>query len=426
MNESFLHYLWQFQYFQKYDLQTSEGEAINIIKQGIHNTDSGPDFSQAKIKIGDIEWAGNVEIHVKSSEWYSHKHEQDAAYENVVLHVVWENDKAVYRKDKSLLPTLELKDRTDELLLSSYKKLVNSSSAIACEKNFGSVDPIIHLAMLDKALMQRLETKSLVVTELLQENKGDWEETTYQWLAKAFGFKVNSDPFFELAKAVPFKIIQKQKNILEIESLLFGVAGMLVTKTKEEYITALFDEYQFLKKKFKLEPSELSHTQWKFLRLRPSNFPTIRIAQFAAILHQHKNIFSKLMGSESLNALAEIFSLPQSSYWQKHYRFGKPAKGMVPELGQSSIENIVINTVVPLLVAHGKAKDDQAYIDRAVNLLQQIPGEQNTITKGWDEIGLKIKTAFDSQGSIELYNNFCKKRQCLNCSIGVAILKPNR
>ncbi len=424
MNESFLHYIWQFQYFQKIDLQTSQGEVINIVKQGIHNTDSGPDFSHAKIKIENIEWAGNVEIHVKSSEWYTHKHEQDAAYENVVLHVVWENDKPVYRKDQSLLPTLELKGRVDESLLASYKKLVNNPATIACEKKFSAVDSIVQLSMLDRALMQRLETKSILVTELLQANTGDWEETCYQWLARAFGFKVNSEPFFELAKAVPFKILLKQENILEIEALLFGVAGMLVTKTKDEYITSLFDEYQFLKKKFKLEASELSHTQWKFLRLRPANFPTIRIAQFATILHHHKNIFSQLIEIKNIDEVSQLLSLSQSRYWQKHYRFGKPAKGVVPALGQSSIENIVINTVVPLLVAYGKTKDDQDYIDKAVNLLQQIPGERNTITKGWEEIGLNVKTAFDSQASIELFNNFCKKRQCLNCSIGVAILRP--
>jgi hypothetical protein len=424
MNESFLHYVWQFQYFHKGDLQSCEGEKISILKQGVHNTDSGPDFSQAKIKIENIEWAGHVEIHVKSSEWYNHKHEKDEAYENVILHVVWENDKPVYRKDKTLMPTLELKNRVENTLLDSYKKLVNNPASIACEKKFSSVSSIVHYAMLDKALMQRLEFKAAAVTELLQTNRGDWEETTYQWLLKAFGFKVNSDPFSELAKAVPFKIIQKHTQLLEVEALLFGTAGMLVAKTKDEYITALFDEYKFLKKKFKLENEELSHAQWKFLRLRPSNFPTLRIAQVASILHQHKNIFSKLTETENVKDLAKIFTASHSAYWQKHYRFGKPAKKTVPPLGESSIENLMINTVAPLLVAYGKAKDEQSYIDRAVDLLLQIPAEQNAITKGWEELGLKIKTAFDSQASIELYNNFCKKRQCLNCSVGIAILKP--
>lgn len=426
MNESFLHYIWQFQYFDKTDLQLATGEKLSIIKQGIHNTDAGPDFGNTQIKIENISWAGHVEIHVKSSEWYNHRHEQDIAYENVVLHVVWENDKPVYRQDKTRLPTLELKNRVDESLLHSYKKLVNSSSDIACEKSIHAVEPIVQLSMLDKALMQRLEAKSKLVSELLNSNRGDWEETTYQWLAKAFGFKINSDPFFELAKAVSFKTLQKQKSLLEKEALLFGVAGMLTTKTKDEYITSLYDGYQFLKKKFKSDEVELSPAQWKFLRLRPANFPTIRIAQFASILHHHQNIFSKLMEAEYATSLSKIFSTHQSSYWLKHYRFGKPAKGKVAELGQSSIENLIINTVAPLLVAYGKAKDDQAYIDKAVEFLNQIAGEQNKITRQWQGLGLKIKTAFDSQACIELYNNFCKKRQCLNCNIGISILKPGR
>ena len=224
MNESFLHYIWQFQYFDKKDLLLATGEELLILKPGNYNTDAGPDFGNAQVRIEDINWAGHVEIHVKSSEWYNHKHELDLAYENVVLHVVWENDKPVYRQDKTLLPTLELKNRIDEALINSYKKLVNSSSDIACEKNIHSVDPIVQLSMLDKALMQRLEAKSRVVTELLNSNRGDWEETTYQWLAKAFGFKINSDSFFELAKAIPFKILQKQKSPLEKEALLFGAA----------------------------------------------------------------------------------------------------------------------------------------------------------------------------------------------------------
>lgn len=424
MNESFLHYIWQFQYFNKVDLLTSGEEKISVLRPGFHNTHAGPDFLQSKIKIDNIEWAGHVELHVKSSEWYNHRHEQDGAYENVILHVVWENDKPVYRKDNTLLPTLELKKRVDTSLIQSYRKLVESSSEVACERNFHSVDTIVHLSMLDKALMQRLETKSDLVSKLLEGNQGDWEETCYQWLAKAFGFKTNSDAFFDLSRSMPFKIIQKHNSLQQKEALLFGVAGMLSTKTKNEYITALYGEYQFLRKKFKLAEAELNPSQWKFLRLRPANFPTVRIAQLASILHQQKSIFSKLIETEDVSELIKIFSTVQSAYWQEHYRFGKPAKGKVPSMGIASIENLIINAVAPMLVAYGKAKDETIYIERAVHLLQQLPGESNKITRLWDELGLKMKTAFDSQAGIELYNNFCKKRQCLNCSVGVALLKP--
>jgi hypothetical protein len=425
MNESFLHYLWQFQYFEKTNLLSSDGEGLTVLKTGLPNSNAGPDFFNAKIKIGELEWVGNVEIHIKSSDWFAHHHEKDAAYDNVILHVVWDNDKPVLRNGTTI-PTLELKNRVDPALLHEYKKLVNSSFSIACQKTFRQADDLIKLSMLDKALMQRLEAKANQVSELLKFNKNDWEETTYQLLAKHFGFKVNGDPFFQLSKSLSYKTIQKQNGITQVEALLFGQAGMLETKTKDEYITLLFREYHLLEQKYALTELKMSHSQWRFLRLRPANFPTIRLAQFAALLFNVKNIFSQLISIESYSSVQRIFMQQQSPYWKTHYRFGKKAKGDVPELGEASIQNIVINTVAPLLVAYGKHKDEQMYVDRAVELLQQLPAEQNKITKEWNALGLKVKNAFDSQAVIELYNNFCQKRQCLNCSVGISTLKPQQ
>jgi len=424
MNESFLHYLWQFQYFDKNDLLSSDGEPISILKVGFLNSNSGPDFSDAKIKINGIEWAGTVEIHIKSSDWQVHHHETDAAYDNVVLHVVWENDQQIFRVDKTLIPTLELKDRVDASLLKEYRKLINNPSAIACEKSFTGVDDLVKLSMLDKALMQRLENKASQVNEILKLNQGDWEETCYQLLAKNFGFKVNADPFYQLAKSLPYKIIQKQNGLLQVEALLFGQAGMLETKTKDEYITSIFQEYKLLAQKYSLHESRLNPSQWKFLRLRPANFPTVRIAQFASLLYSSKNIFSQFVSANSFSSIQKLLAVDQSAYWSTHYRFGKKAKGAVPDIGESSIQNIIINTVAPLLVAYGKYKDEQVYIDKAVELLQQLTAEQNKITRTWNDLGMKVKTSFDSQSLIELYNNFCQRRQCLNCSIGISILKP--
>lgn len=423
MSESFLHYLWQFQYFDRKDLLTTEGEQLAVLKTGLLNTNAGPDFFNAKINIGSIEWAGNVEIHIKSSDWFTHHHETDAAYNNVILHVVWENDKPVGQNGTSI-PTLELKDRVDPSLLKEYKKLINSPASIPCEKSLPSVEELIKLSMLDKALMQRLESKAGLVKDLLNLNNNDWDETTYQLLAKNFGFKVNADPFFQLSKVLPYKIMQKQSSLLQAEALLFGQAGMLETKTKDEYISLIFREYNLLSQKYALHDWRLNAGQWRFLRLRPANFPTIRIAQFASMLFHSKNIFSQLMSAESYLSIRKIIEQHQSEYWRTHYRFGKKAKGSVSELGDASIENIVINTVAPLLVAYGKHKDEQVYIDRAIDLLQQLPAEQNKITRAWGELNWKVKNAFDSQASIELYNNFCQKRQCLNCNIGISILKP--
>lgn len=423
MNESFLHYLWQFQYFDKKDLRSIEGEPISILKAGQLNSNAGPDFSDAKININGIEWAGTVEIHIKSSDWQAHQHQMDAAYENVVLHVVWENDLSIVRKDNTPIPTLELKDRVEGSLIKEYKKLVNSSGVIACEKSFIGVDELVKLSMMERALMQRLEDKANRVNELLKLNFGDWEETCYQLLSKNFGFKVNSDPFYQLARSLPYKVIQKQNSLLQVEALLFGQAGMLEAKTKEEYITSIFQEYRMLAQKYQLSESRLNAAQWRFLRLRPANFPTVRIAQFASLLFTAKNIFSQLVSATSFSSLQKLLGVEQSAYWNDHYRFGKKAKGSVPAIGESSIQNIIINTVAPLLVAYGKYKDEQSYIEKAIDLLQQLPAEQNKITRTWDAIGLKVKTAFDSQSLIELYNNFCQKRQCLNCSVGVSILK---
>jgi len=424
MNESFLHYLWQFQYFDKNDLASSQGEPISILKIGHLNSNAGPDFSDAKIKIDGIEWAGTVEIHIKSSDWHAHHHQTDAAYENVVLHVVWENDKPICRQDKTLIPTLELKNRVDASILKEYKKLINSPASIACEKSFAQVDDLVKLSMLDKTLMQRLENKANHVNEVLKLNQGDWDETFYHLLAKNFGFKVNADPFYQLAKSLPYKIIQKQNSLLQVEALLFGQAGMLETKTKDEYITSIFQEYKLLAQKYSLLESRLNPSQWRFLRLRPANFPTVRIAQFASLLYTSRNIFSQLISSNSFSSIEKVLPVDQSAYWKNHYRFGKKAKGEVPDIGESSIQNIIINTVAPVLVAYGKYKDEQLFIDKAVELLQQLPAEQNKITRTWSALGLNVKTAFDSQSLIELYNNFCQKRQCLNCTVGISILKP--
>lgn len=426
MSESFLHYLWQFQYFDKKELKTTVGDELVIFKAGIHNTDAGPDFSQIKVKIDGIDWAGSAEIHIKSSEWMDHGHQHDRAYENVVLHVVWEEDKPIYRNDGTRIPSLELKGRVDGQLINEYQKLINNSSVIPCEHSFRKIDHLVKLSMVDKALMKRLEDKANTVTNLLNQNQGDWEETTYQLLAGNFGFKVNKEPFLQLGKALPYKIIQKHRDqLLQVEALLFGQAGFLVAKTKDEYITKLFTEYEFLSKKYSLQSSQMNAAQWKFLRLRPSNFPTLRIAQLASLFHFRKSIFSHLIEIEDYKSLKQFFEITPSPYWQTHYRFGKKAEGMVPDFGEASVDIVIINSVIPLLVAYGKAKDDWSQVDKAVNILQHITSEKNKIVTLWKDLGYTSKTAFDSQGLIELYQNFCQRRQCLNCAIGSAILKPD-
>lgn len=421
MTESFLHYIWQFQYFKKDELKTSAGEVLQIFQPGMRNSNAGPDFEEAKIKIGKLEWRGSIEIHIKASGWNDHHHSEDQAYEKVILHVVWENDKPIKRTDGTAMPTLELKNRVDPALWNRYKKLFTSVDSIPCANHWRQISDIVKLSMLEKTVVQRLELKAKGVMELLEKNNNDWEETCYQLVFKNFGFKVNAEPMLQLARALPYKILLKHPT--QLEALLLGQAGFLDKAKEDEYVVALKHEYALLGKKYGLAEKQLNAVQWKFLRLRPGNFPTIRLAQLAALFTAHKNLFSKILETKTHKSITHLLDVEQSAYWQQHYQVGKKSKVKIPGIGKASIENVVINTVAPLLTAYGMAHDDELFIDRAVELLQGIPAENNKIVREWAELGYKVKSAFDSQGFIELYNSFCLKRRCLECAIGSTIIK---
>lgn len=426
MNESFLHYIWQSQYFNKNELKTTEGESVVVYKPGMLNTNSGPDFSNAKIKIDTIEWVGHVEIHLRASDWQQHHHQHDAAYNNVVLHVVWQNDEPVYAKDKSLIPTLELKNRVDQTLIDQYKKIIANASDIPCEQLLPDVPVITRVAMLDKAMVERLQTKAEWIRALYRKGINDWDETTYQVIAKNFGFKINSDPFLTLAERLPYKIILKQSQLYQVEALVFGIAGFLEAGMKDDYFNALKKEFALLKTKYQLTDKVIEPAQWRFLRLRPANFPTIRLAQFSALLWKNKNLFSKIVESSGYKELTQLFDVSQSEYWKEHYRFGKKSAASISGTGSFSIDNIIINSVAPLLSAYGMEKAEPAYIERAQEILQQLPAEANAITRTWSKLDWSVKTAFDSQALIELYNTYCKRRNCLSCTIGASLIKPGR
>lgn len=427
MSEDFLYFLWQFQYFEKTNLQTSAGEALQILSVGQRNTNAGPDFLNGHVLIDGLEWVGNVEMHLRSSDWHRHTHTHDRAYDSVVLHVVWENDETIQRPDGTCVPTLALKPLTSRQLLYQYRNLVESKEVIPCAGQFASVAEIQKRVMLDRVLMQRLQRKAEVVQEMLIRNQQDWEETAYQLLVQNFGFKINAEPMLRLAQGLPLKILQKHRdNPTQVEALILGQSGLLPEiETADEYVDTLRREYDFLATKYSLKSHQLLAHEWKFLRLRPANFPTIRLAQLAALVVRQPSLFSLFVHAESLKTLGGTLRVKQSLYWQKHYHFQKEATGKVPVLGKSSVENIVVNTVVPLLVAYSEAKDKRAFLDKAMELLEQLPSEQNHITDMWTNLGLKSKTSFDSQAVIELYNHFCLEKRCLNCSIGTALLKSH-
>ena len=423
MSEAFLHYLWQFQYFDKHELQTTSGEPIQIFNPGIRNTHAGPDFHNARMRIGNMEWIGSAEIHIQSSGWMEHKHDRDPAYDNVVLHVVWKNDAPVRRNDGSILPTLELMNRIDQKFFLDYQRLVNSPETIPCSQFLRQVSEVTKVSMMDKVLLDRLESKALRIFEILHKNHNDWEETCYQLLARSFGYKINADPFQQLARLLPYKVLRKHADrLLHLEALLFGQSGFLEDNDADEYYNLLKREYNVLRQKYKLSERRLNKAQWKFLRLRPANFPTIRLAEFAALIFYTPSLFSTILEMETFAGLFATFSVKQSEYWRRHYTFTKTAKEAVSSLGRSSVSTIIINVVVPLLVAYGKSRDDQRYIDRAIAILQETPPESNAIITQWKTSGLKCKTAFDSQALIELKNNYCAKKRCLDCKIGVSLI----
>lgn len=423
MQEKFINHIWKLQCFEKKNLNTDAGDSLQIIDIGEENINSGPDFLNAKILINNVMWHGHVELHTNASDWYLHNHHLNKAYNNVILHVVWNNDKPIVQENRSRIPTIELKNAVKSEICESYNQFEQKKIAIPCSNFFQKVAPIIKNGMLDKALYQRIENKHYLLHALLSQNNGDWQETTYQLLAYNLGSNLNSDNFLNLAKAVSLKsLMKKSDSIIRLEALLFGSSGILeLDNMKDPYIENLKKEYELLLYNKDISNVSFCASQWKFFRLRPANFPTIRIAQLAQIIHKNPNLFDVLTNASS-EKLYEALKITQSTYWQEHYTFGRKASSKIPGLGSSSIEKIIINTVVPLLITYGKAKNNQDYIDRAMEILERLPAEKNKIIGNWAEIGLKVKNAFDSQASIELYNNFCLKKNCLKCDIGLHIL----
>lgn len=403
-------------------IYSSEGKKIEIIDTGEINFDAGPDFFNAKIRIDNTLWAGNVEVHINSSDWFKHKHHHNNAYNNIILHVVFEDDAIVRRKNGEIIPCLELKGKFNKKLFFRYNDFMQSKSWIACELQFPDVDPFIIYNWLDILLIDRLKTKTELIDRKLTINKNNWERTFYEYLASNFGFKVNSDAFELLAKSLPMKYLAKHKNsIFQLEAMLFGQAGLLSSNFNDEYPTQLFAEYQFLKNKFSLEPIE-SHL-WRFLRLRPSNFPTIRISQFAQLISMSSGLFSKVIESENIEDLKKLFDLNASEYWDTHYVFEKSSHRRIKRLGENARNLIFINTIVPFIFLYGLKKSNYAFKEKAIALLENIKGENNSIIKKWKSLGVNVKTSAKTQALMELKNSYCQKKLCLQCRIGNFILK---
>lgn len=421
MKEDLLQYLWKFQYFNKSELLTSSGEIIQIIHPGIYNTNQGPDFTDAKIKIGKTLWAGNVELHINASGWNIHHHNADSNFNNVILHVVWNNDALIKDVNGNELPTLELKNRVSKLLLEKYQSLMGSSHFIACENLVHNVNELTLSNWKQRLVAERLISKSKKIFSILQETNFHWEETFWQLIAANFGLKVNSDLFQQIANRLPVAVLAKHKNnILQTEALLFGIARLLNNSFSEKYPLLLQKEFSFYKKKYHLKIIDGSLS---FLRMRPANFPTIRLAQLAMLIYESEHLFSKIKDASSLQSVKKMFAVTANDYWHYHYRFDEESDYKIKTLGRQMIDNIIINTVVPVVFAYGLHHNETIYKIKSIQWLEEIASEKNNITKGFESLHFANQNAFDSQFFIQLKNEYCNKKLCLNCAIGNSLLK---
>ena len=422
MPEEFLQYIWENRLFTVENLKTQNGEQLEIINVGKRNTDSGPDFFNAKIKIDDTIWVGNIEIHKKASDWNVHNHQADKAFGNVILHVVEIPDQSILRSNGAEIPVYELKFPV--YLKRNYQNLLDAKTWIACQNQFHKIDPIILQLGFNRLMIERLEDKTKEILIRLQQNNNDWNTTFYQMLARMFGFKVNSVPFEMLAKSLPLEILAKHKSSLfQLEALLFGNSGLLNDRLLgDDYYINLRNEYSFLYKKYQLKGIE-SHL-WKFMRLRPGNFPTVRISQFAALIHHSHGLFSKIIEIDNLPDLKDLFRVQASDYWKTHYSFNKTSiRDSIKELGETSVDMLIINVVIPFLFVYGEKQNKEHLKNRALEFLDQLPAEQNSIIEKWQKLGVNSRSAFESQALLQLKNTYCDQKKCLNCQIGVKLVK---
>jgi len=416
-NEHFLQYVWKLQQFKRQD--SNPDIDLEIIHPGFQNKHSGPDFFNAKVKINDTIWAGNVEIHSHSSEWYKHGHHKDSAYNNTILHVVEKHDKTIYNSSGREIPTIEIS--ANKHLTENFTKLQESPSEIACYSDIKTISPFEIRLCVEKMRIERLESRTELITDILNRSKNNWQTTFYILIARSFGMGINSEPFQLLAENLPLNLFAKHKDSLfQIETLLFGQAGMLTDAT-DEYHQLMCKEYRFLKKKYSLTAIEPS--SWKFAKTHPSNFPTLRIAQFAYLLHKSQSLFSKIIELEKLDEIRSLFSVSMSEYWHTHHRFGSVSKRKHKKAGKTTIDKILINAVIPIMFVYGRKKNEEEFQTRAIKLLEQIEVEHNFIINSWEAIGFNAENAADSQGLIHLYKNYCQPRLCLNCCIGNKIVQ---
>jgi hypothetical protein len=421
ISEKLLHHIWKYKLLPNLSFTTIRKESITVLKVGEHNHDAGPDFFNGQISYEGKTWIGNIELHIKTSDWVKHKHETDPAYDNVILHVVYENDLSLEKQPTKNIPVIALKQLIPTSLIEKYQFLLNNKNEIACGNQLKNISDFTISSWLQRLLVSRLEAKLKTIETIFHHSNNDYQETLYQIIAGNFGFKINKEPFIQLARSMPLSILAKHKNnLLQIEALLFGQAGMLDDCLSHPYYTSLQNEYAFLAYKYQLKP--LKNSIWKYLRLRPANFPTLRIAQLSALIHQSEHLFSKIIHAHNMAQIATLLNVSASPYWHHHYTFDSEVTCGQPNLGKESIENIFINTVAPILFFYGRRNAEIAYETKAINLLESLNPESNKYIEIFKFFGMKAENASDSQAMLQLFTDYCSQKKCLNCNIGHSIL----
>lgn len=420
--EELLHYIWKFRLFDQRNLACCSGEKLQIIKPGRHNHDAGPDFESAEIRIDDTLWVGNVELHIRSSDWERHLHHLDPAYDNVILHIVAENDQPVYRTDGTEIPVLDIFSRIPSHIFNNYHTLMAEMSWIPCESMFKANSKVLTPPWFSRLLIERMEDRSRQIGILLEEFKGSWDDAFYISIARNFGFKINAVPFEMLARSLPRQLFGKYKNnIFQIEALVLGQAGFLNEKLHEEYPSKLRTEYMFLRKKHSLKP--VDRYLWKFMRLRPGNFPTVRLAQFAALMSGTPHLFSHIMNRADLSQIEGLFrNLPVNEYWKDHCHFEESSKKASAGLGDDSILNLLINTVAVFLFVYGIKSGNSIYLERGLSMLENIRPENNNIIRRFIQTGFEPMNASDTQALLQLKKYYCDEKKCLSCGVGIQLL----
>lgn len=421
MKERLLQYIWQFQLFNQSELTTISGAPLRILYTGQWNHHQGPDFTGARISINNILWIGNIEIHTYSKEWNSHKHSNDPNYNNVILHVVWINDIDIIDSNENLIPALELQSRISKILLSKYEDLMNASTFIACETQIQSVNELVVKKWYETLIVERFERKATLINKFLQENNFHWEETFWWLIARNFGSTVNTDCFENIARSIPLSILARHKNqIHQLEAILFGQASLLDQNFEESYPKMLQKEYKFYAKKYGLQKIPL---QLFFLRMRPANFPSLRLAQLAMLINESNHLFSKIKEAENLQEVIQMLEVTPNDYWLYHYRFDEIGEFKRKNLGRDMINNILINTILPAIYTFGVHQHDELIKTKAFEWLEAIPAEKNKITRAFKKSNMLNSNAYVSQALIEMKTQYCDPKRCLECAIGNALLK---